>query len=74
MSDRQKQKILTLLYQKATAGAIVLIRSVEDIKFINQLDFHYKFSLLQDISDRASVEDRSCLYVSIFIKLLCHKM
>lgn len=62
MNDRQKNDIMKLLYQKVTAGAIVLIRSVEDIDFIERFNLQDQFSLLQDISDRASREDRSCLY------------
>lgn len=71
MNDRRKNDLMELLYQKVTAGAIVLIRSVEEIKFIEKFHLQDRFRLLPDISNRASSEDRSCLYKRVnFYKII----
>lgn len=62
MDDETQKKLLLLIHEKGKEGATVLIRSVEKSDIVTKLGLESKFELIQDISDKASLEDRSCLY------------
>jgi hypothetical protein len=62
MDDNTQRRVLDLVHDKSTAGATVLIRSVESEDLIARHHAEGRFQLLQEISANASAEDRSCLY------------
>ena len=65
LDEDSQRSVLELVLRKSAPGGRVLLRSVESVDLIASFGLQEGFKLCPDISSRAVLEDRSCLFRSV---------